>query len=63
MNKTQEVIKHKRITGVSYIVTAPTFLQISSKKVEKLISRGALVRAGGLENFSKKISGGHLFGT
>ena len=42
--------------------TAPTVLQISSKKAEKLISGGP-DKSGKVGKFFEKISRGHLFGT
>ena len=45
-------------------VSASTFLQISSKKVVKIIIGGGPYKIGRLENFSKKIKPGEsLFGT
>ena len=38
----------------------PTFLQVSPRRIENLISEGPLIRAMGLEKFSKTISGGTL---
>ena len=44
-------------------VTAPISMQISSKKVEKLITRGGANKSRRVGKFFGKISGGRLFGT